>query len=139
MCLLTSLHNASRTRRRARIERFSFGRDHRLRPLLPLPIRLGLGVPHLFDEFPLPQAVIEILQLFERPDLQAAAQRHGLRRVPRRLARGRVNVVNLHVRQLADDASHLVGPVLAERYIEGALDSPLVVEIRGPRLNQHKS
>ena len=117
-------------------ERFTFGRTNGFRMILPLTIDFRLLLFDFLDALAVPQAVIQVLQPFERLGFHIAALREQARGLLATLTGGRINRSDFLANQFVDRLNHLLDAVIVERDIEGPFDATLVVKVGHARTNK---
>jgi hypothetical protein len=107
-------------------EHLAFGRANDLRLLLPLSVNLWLFSLYVFDQHPLPEAVVDISQGVDFFEFRAQSLGNCRGGLPDTLARAAVNRRNLELLDFADDPLNFASPLFIERNVERALDAPLL-------------
>ena len=104
---------------------------------LQLPVNSRLFLFDLFDQLPVPQAVVDVFQFGERLDLQPQMLAETVGRLLRGLAGGRVERVDIQVRQFRGEFFHLRRAVIVQRDVQAAFNSTLFIKVGAAGTNEH--
>ena len=99
-------------------DRFTLRQADGFGRLLPLLEDLGVFPPRVIELQPLPQPVVHIAKIGQFLERGSVLVANGDRGRARRLTGGRINDVEPHAAELADDKLHLFLSAAAERQVE---------------------